>query len=74
LYVQCIMRTFGHETSLSELPFRKSVEIEKPGEIAIKLDFHLDKDAAEQAIRVTVQPWFVWVGSRPLAVASWKLM
>jgi predicted O-methyltransferase YrrM len=73
LYVQCIIRTFGHATSLGEFTFKRSVEIEKPGEIDIKLDFHLDKDTAKQAVRVTVEPWFVWVGSHPLAVASWIL-
>jgi predicted O-methyltransferase YrrM len=73
LYVQCVMRTFGHATSLGEFPFKRSVEIEKPGEIAIELDFRLDDDAAAQAVRVTVEPWFVWLGSRPLAVASWTV-
>ena len=71
LYAQCVLRTFGRGTSLDEFPCKGSVEIEHPGEIAIELDFQLDEDAAEQAARLTVEPWFVWVGSRPLAVASW---
>jgi hypothetical protein len=72
LYVQCVLRTFGRAgTSLGEFPCKGAVEIDRPGEIAIELDFQLDENAAEQAGHFTVEPWFVWVGGRPLAVASW---
>jgi predicted O-methyltransferase YrrM len=73
LYAQCVLRTFGRGTSLGEFPCKGSDEIENPGEIAIELNFQLDEDAAEQAVRFTVEPWFVWVGVRPLAVASWAV-
>ncbi len=73
LYAQCVLRTFSlRGAPLDEFPCKGSVEIKDAGEIAIELDLQLhEEEAAQQAVHLTVEPWFVWVGSRPLAVVSW---
>jgi predicted O-methyltransferase YrrM len=74
LHTQCVIRTFDLTNVTGEYQIKRSLELRAAGEISVPLDFELDETAKKGTAHITVEPWFIWRGQKPLTIGESALV